>query len=170
MIRLSSLRMGAPAAFAAGTVVLSYGYRHAKARVPSVGIRIGSTNKVFAVSDWYDGRLRAGKVFETDESLCGVSSEQYELQIMHDLETASVEWVSDHDGAGQLGFNSEGVRILSSIGETYQRRAIVIDPATWEIEASFDAHWTLPGGAVRLIDKQLNAVALTLPWSGGTGA
>lgn len=165
MIHLSSLRMAAPVEFAAGTLVLSYGHRHAKARGPWVGIRVGSTDKVFAVTDWHDGRIRAGKVFEPGGLLCGVSPEQYELQVMHDLKAASVEWVSDHDGAGQLGFSSKGVRILSSIGETYQRRAIVIDPVTWEVEASFDADWTLPGGAVRLIDRELNVVAHTVSWS-----
>jgi len=167
MIRLSSLRIALPSEFPAGTLVLSYGYRHARGRTPSVGIRVGSTNKLFAVSDWYEGRLRAGKVFEPDAPVCGVSAEDYDVQAIYDLTTASVEWISDYDGAGQIGFNNRGVRILSSTGEMHNRRPIVIDPATWEVEADFDAEWTLPGGAVRLIDRRLNTVAETFCWLKG---
>lgn len=170
MIRLSSLRMALPSEFTAGTLVLSYGYRHARGRKPSVGIRVGSTNKVFAVSDWYEGRLRAGKVFEPDAVVCGVSATEYDVQAVYDLTAASVEWVSDYDGAGQIGFSNKGVRILSSIGEMQNRRAIVIDPATWEVEADFDAEWTLPGGAVRIVDRRLNAVAETFCWPKGQDA
>lgn len=135
-----------------------------------MGIRVGSTNKVFAVSDWYEGRLGAGRVFEADALVCGVSAEDYEVQAVYDLTTASVEWISDYDGAGQIGFSTRGVRILSSIGEMHNRRAIVIDPATWELEADFDAEWTLPGGAVRLVDRRLNAVAETFCWPHRAGA
>ncbi|HQT53441.1 MAG TPA: hypothetical protein PKX06_08150 [Phenylobacterium sp.] len=167
MIRLTNLRCGPPNEFTAGTAVMSYGHRHAKNRSASLGLRVGSTNKVFALTDWFDGRIKAGETLELDNVVCGLSPQDYRAELVHDLQMKTTEWVSDHDGIGQVGLGRSGVRILSSLGERYDRQAIVINPLTWEVEAAFDCEWTLPGGAVRLIDTQLDTVAATVSWTAG---
>lgn len=167
MISLNSLRSAPAADFTAGTVVLSYGHQHAKNRSASLGLRIGTTDKIFALTDWFDGRTKAGRTLKFESIVLGLSPQDYRVELVHDLQMKTTEWVSGYDCIGQVGLGRSGVRILSSIGERHEREAIIINPLTWELEAAFDCEWTLPGGAVRLVDTQLDMIAETISWTAG---